>query len=153
MEIPKWMCWGCSSTISKEDFLKVNGQDEVWDGAICGTDMELGSRLIRISSTNRIVSNNLIYELNDIPYKHNIRNDVKFREICNYQGIEGNCWKPTSKQFKEYERWHLHELKQLDDNWNRMVDVPYINIQEEYNLKRLGNIVYTNIGVNNNDSN
>lgn len=144
MKIPKWMCWGCSSTISIEDYLTVNGHDEVWDGSVCGTDMELGERLNRVSKHNRMATNNLVYEINDIPYKYMSRDDVAFRAIINKRDNRANCWKPAPRHRREYEKWHIENIGELDSNWNKFMDVPYIDMEEEYYTKELGEIVWQN---------
>jgi len=140
--IPMSMCWGFSSTISKDEFIELNGQDELWDGAICGTDMELGRRLDVISKYKRVVGKEIIYELDDVPYKSNIRDDVMFRKFCTYKGHKANCWKPDKRTMRLYKRWHEHEKGELDLNWNKMLDVPYIDVKKEYEKKLIGEIIY-----------
>ena len=140
--IPKYMVWGYSSTISRDDFLRVNGQDELYDGAVCGTDMDLGRRIAAISSISRVASKNYIYEVNDIPYKHNIRDDVIMRKIFKVNNIKGNAWKPNQEQMKAYEKWHKENIGELDSNWNKFMDVPFIDLETEYKLKRLGRVIY-----------
>ena len=142
--IPKAMAWGCSSTVSLEDFLKVNGQDELWDGSINGTDMEFGERLARASNIPRVATNNMVYEINDVPYKYMTRIDTTFRTITRYPGIKANCWKPSKVQMKRYARWHIKFHGDLDPNWNRMLDVPYIDMTKEYKSKKLGKVVFDN---------
>jgi hypothetical protein len=140
--ISKWMCWGCSSTISKDDFLKINGQDELWDGSICGTDMEMGMRLSQVSNHNRVATSNLIYEIDDIPYKYMARNDVVFRSMIKNKTIKANSWKPNRRERMAYRRWHKREEGELDENWDKFMEVPYIDLKKEYKLKRLGEVIY-----------
>jgi len=128
------MCWGFSSTISKDDFYAVNGQDEIYDGCICGTDMDLGNRINQISKINRIASRNYVYEINDYPYKYMIRDDVKAREIYGQSPfpkyIKANSWKPSQEQLHRYKQWHESKLGQLDSNWDRFMDVPMLNLKD-----------------------
>ena len=142
--IPKWMSWGFSSTIGIDDFLNCNGQEELFDGAICGTDMELGQKLQMISKYNRKATIYPVYEINDVPYKYQTRDDVKFRQIINRQDYHGNCWKPTQEQMDEYAEWHRKNKGELDENWNKFMDVEYLNMRDEYKLKRLGEVIYSN---------
>jgi len=140
--IAKWMCWGFSSTIGIEDFLEINGQDEAFDGAICGTDMDLGMRLSVISKYERLATDNLVYEVNDVPYKYQTRDDTVFRQIINRTDYRANCWKPTENQIKRYEMWHKKNVGELDPNWNRFLNVTYIDMKSEYKSKKLGEVVY-----------
>lgn len=141
--IPKYMSWGCSSTVSIKDFLEVNGQDEIYDGSISGTDMDLGVRLSRISNHDRLISKNFVYEINDIPYKYMMRDDVMMRRIFGVSHIKGNTWKPLPKDLRRYEEWHKQFIGDLDPNWNKFMDIPQIDMVEEYNLKRLGEVIYS----------
>lgn len=140
--IPKWMCWGCSSTVSTIDYLDVNGHDEIWDGSINGTDMELGARLAKRSGFNRMASKNLVYEINDVPYKYSTRRDVMFREMIGYRGYRANCWKPIQKHMDEYKQWHIDNIGELDKNWDIMLKIPYIDMELEYKNKLLGEVIY-----------
>lgn len=142
VQIPNNMCWGFSSTISRDDFLKVNGHDELWDGAIRGTDMELGARVDKITNNNRYTSNGFVYEIDDIPYKYSTREDQVFRKMIYTKHIVANSWKPSITEFKRYERWHKKNVGDLDENWKTMLDIPYFDLKEEYELKRLGEIIY-----------
>lgn len=142
IRIPNNMCWGFSSTISIKEFLELNGHNEIFDGSICGTDMELGDRLSKITSYNRMTSHNIIYEINDVPYKNMIRDDVTFRSIIGEMPIKANSWKPDEKSMELYKMWHKKNIGELDVNWDKFMDISYIDLKEEYNLKRLGEIVY-----------
>ena len=146
-QIPKWMCWGVSSTISTYEFLELNGHDEVFDGAICGTDMELGMRLQKISKYNRVPSNNIIYEIDDVPYKHSTRDDVMFRQIIGDYGTLANSWKPSEKHIRIYKKWHTKTKGELDKYWDKFLNVPYINIKREKKEKRLGEIIYDSTNI------
>lgn len=143
-EIGKDMCWGFSSTLSRNDFLEVNGQNELFDGSISGTDMELGARIQSISPYNRISSYNLIYEVNDIPYKYMSRNDVVMRSFFKNIPIRANSWKPSKEERDRYKEWHISEYGDIDDNWDSFMNVPYLNMREECELRRLGEVVYEN---------
>ena len=144
------MCWGFSSTLSKNDFLHANGHDEIYDGCVCGTDLELGYRIATFSIYNRVVTDNFIYEINDIPYKFMIRDDTVMRQIFNQTPETGiwhykaNSWKPEPKQIKRYRKWHKRNLGGLDENWNGFMKVPYMDMEEEYKLKQLGEVIYDN---------
>ena len=147
--IPSFACWGYSSTLSIKDFLDVNGHDEIYDGAVCGTDMELGQRLLMKSRRRRLSSKNWMYEL-DETWKgikssiKDVRDDVMLRQLWDVRNIQANSWKPTQKQLDTYQSWHKENMGDLDPNWWRLMDVPFVNIKEEYKLKRLGEIVYDN---------
>jgi hypothetical protein len=140
--IPISMGWGCSSTISIEDFLTLNGQDEVWDGSIDGTDMELGARLQRISNRGRVVTQNLVYELNDIPYKNMIRKDTQFRDIIGDYGTKANSWKPNERDIRSYKRWHQKNRGVPDPNWDQFLNVQFVDMNKEYKEKKLGEVIY-----------
>ena len=140
--IDKQMCWGFSSTVSIDEFLKINGHDELYDGCVCGTDMDLGYRLSMISPYNRVVTENYIYEINDVPYKYMMRDDIMMRQLWRVNNLMGNSWKPSPFQLKKYEIWHKKTQGELDPNWNKFMDVPYIDMKKEYELKRLGEVIY-----------
>ena len=150
-QIPTWMIWGFSSTVSRDEFLAVNGQDELFDGAICGTDMDLGARLMGITKHDRIVSKNYVYEINDVPYKHNIRDDTVLRVITGQSPrpkyFRANTWKPEWVELRRYSRWHKKNIGDLDENWDKLVDIPYINLEEEYEKKELGEVMHDNITI------
>lgn len=145
--LPIGACWGYSSTISTDDFLNINGHDEVFDGSVCGTDMELGNRLAEISTATRLATNNWIYEIDDsagiIP-KSMTRNDMKFREILRNKGYIANSWKPNERERRIYKKWHEKNIGEIDTNWDSFMQIPYINLREEHNLKKLGEVVYDN---------
>jgi len=145
--IPGGACWGYSSTININEFLNINGQNEVFDGSVCGTDMELGNRLVNNSLITRVTTNNWIYEIDDnasiIP-KSMTRDDVKFREILRDKGDIANSWKPNERERRIYMKWHEKNIGKIDVNWDSFMKVPYINLREEYNLKRLGEVIYNN---------
>jgi len=142
--IPNFMCWGYSSTISRKDFLAINGQDELYDGAVCGTDMDLGARLSRVSRHGRVVSDHYIYEINDVRYKNNIRDDVIMRNLFQVNHIKGNSWKPSREQMELYKKWHTENKGKLDPNWNKFMEVPFIDLRKEYEKKSLGKIIWEN---------
>lgn len=146
-------CWGYSSTIPAEHFMAVNGQDEVFDGAVCGTDIDLGMRLLAIDSPERVVGDNVLYELDELPfgdlYEKEVREDNILRDICairrnNEDLLRGNEWKPTKRECKRYEQWHAAHRGQLDKHWDAFMDVPYIDLEKERRLKRLGTVIYEN---------
>lgn len=140
--ISKSMCWGFSSTISRNDFIRINGQNELFDGSISGTDMELGMRLSAISRYPRVTSRNFIYEINDIPYKYMTRDDVMFRTMMMPISIKANCWKPTKEQMVRYRTWHISKYNSIDKNWDKFMDVPFFDMKKECELKRLGKVMY-----------
>ena len=145
-EIPKSMTWGYSSTINIHDFLEVNGQDELWDGSITGTDMELGERISRVSTYRRMRTKQYVYELDDTvgnSIKKSIRDDVIFRNMISIP-TKANSWKPTKEEMDAYEKWHLSKYGSIDSNWKKMLDVPFYDFKEEYKLKRLGRVIYEN---------
>lgn len=144
VEIGRNMCWGFSSTVSAHDFLLVNGQDELYDGSICGTDMDLGDRLTQVSNTPRFTTMNYVYELNDVNYKYMMRDDVAMRQLWHVRHVQGNTWKPDERQMRTYARWHKKNVGELDPNWNKFLTVPELDLKEEYRLKRLGEVVWTN---------
>jgi hypothetical protein len=41
-----------------------------------------------------------------------------------------------------YRRWHKREEGELDENWDKFMEVPYIDLKKEYKLKRLGEVIY-----------
>jgi len=141
-EIPSWMMWGFSSTMSIDDFLEVNGQDEIYDGSISGTDIEIAMRIAKINKQRRLATQNFVYEINDVPYKYMARDDVAMRRLWQVNNLTANDWKPTEKQMKLYERWHKKKLGELDEYWNQFMNVPYLDMKKEYKDKKLGKIVY-----------
>lgn len=150
VKIGRNMCWGFSSTISTEDFLAINGQDEIYDGCVCGTDVDLGNRLMTVSNMSRLTTKNYIYEIDDVPYKYMMRDDMVMRQFFNQTPETGlwhyraNTWKPEPKQLKLYKRWHERNVGILDENWNKFMKVPFIDMLEEHKLKRLGEVIYEN---------
>ena len=142
------MAWGMSSTVSRDEFIEINGQDEIYDGAICGTDMDMATRLIQISKHKRVVSKNYVYEINDIPYKYNIRDDTILRAFTGQSPkpryIVANSYKPEYIELRRYERWHKKNIGELNPNWDAFMNVEPIDLEKENKLRRLGEIVYEN---------
>lgn len=130
-EIPMYMFWTCSASVSAEELLEINGYDELYDGSLTGIDMEAGARLDKISKYKRVASDNYLYEINDPTPKYQTRDDVMMRKIWRINYIKANSWKPTPIQVKRYKRWHESEKCEMDPNWNKFMDVPL------YNLKRI----------------
>jgi len=73
-----------------------------------------------------------------------VRDDVKMRDMWRYTIIKANSWKPTEQQMEQYKEWHIANIGEIDPNWNKFMDVPYIDMKEEYVLKRLGEVIYDN---------
>ena len=125
--------WTCSASVSAKDLLEINGYDEIYDGSLSGIDMDAGDRLAMISNYDRVASDTYLYEINDPTPKNMIRNDVMMRIIFKVNNIQANCWKPTILQMKRYRRWHKHIKGELDINWDKFTDVPFIDIKKERN--------------------
>jgi len=57
------------------------------------------------------------------------------RTICcqspNPVHIRANTWKPDNRQLRRYEAYHRTKFGELDVNWNRLMDVPLIDLNEE----------------------
>jgi hypothetical protein len=152
-EIPMNMFWTCGATVSRDDMFKINGYDEVWDGSLCGLDMDAGDRLAMVSNYKRVASKNYIYEINDFAKKTQIRDDVIFRQVCkqsypNVTNIIANSWKPNKNQSNRYKYWHEKNNGLLDINWDKYHEVPFFNLREEYAFKRLGEVIYHAEGDN-----
>jgi len=130
-EIPMYMFWTCSASVSAQELLEINGYDELYDGSLTGIDMDAGNRLNVISKYKRISSENYLYEIDDPTPKNIIRDDVMMRKLFKVSHIRANSWKPTLPQMNRYRRWHTHTIGHLDKNWDKFMDVPL------YNLKRL----------------
>lgn len=148
-EIPMSMFWTCGATVSRDEILEINGYDEVWDGSLCGIDMDAGNRLSTISKFKRVASDNYIYEINDFAKKTMIRDDVMFREICkqslpNIRYTRANSWKPSKTQSNKYKYWHEKNLGLLDENWDKFYNVPYNNLKELYEQKNMEDVIYFN---------
>jgi hypothetical protein len=146
-EIGMNVFWTCGATVSRDEILQINGYDEVWDGSLAGLDMDAGDRLAMISKYKRVASENYIYEINDFAKKTMIRDDVIFRQVCkqvypNVSNIRANSWKPNKNQSGRYKYWHEKNNGYLDPNWDKFYEVPYYDIREEYNFKRLGEVMY-----------
>ena len=104
--------------------------------------MELGMRLNKISQLKRKASRNFVYEINDVPYKNNIRDDVMMRRLWQVDNITANDWKPNERQLMAYERWHRKNKGDLDENWKAFMQVPCIDMKRAYLDKKEGEIVY-----------
>jgi len=127
--IPMSMFWTCCATVSAEDLYKINGYDEVWDGSLAGIDMDAGNRLEHVSNYSRVASDNYLYEINDPNPKNMVRDDVMFRVLLRDFHIKANSWKPKSVQMRRYKNWHLHNKRELDPNWDKLLDVPLYDIK------------------------
>jgi len=127
--IPMSMFWTCSASVSAEDLLKINGYDELYDGSLTGIDMDAGNRLERVSNYTRVASNNFLYEIDDPTPKNNIRDDVMMRTIWRVNHIRANTWKPNNTQMKRYKRWYTMKVGEIDENWNKFMDVPMYDIK------------------------
>jgi len=149
-DIPMNMFWTCGATVSRDEMFEINGYDEVWDGSLSGLDMDAGDRLAMISKYKRVASDNYIYEVNDFAKKTMIRDDVMFRQMCrqtypNVHHIQANSWKPSKARASKYARWHTERGQELDPNWDSLYKVPYFDLKNEHILKRLGEVVFTNV--------
>jgi hypothetical protein len=144
--IPMAAFWTCSATVSKEEILEINGYDELYDGSLAGIDMDAGNRLARISRYKRVVSRNNIYEVDDPTKKYITREDTIMRQIFNVSHIKGNSWKPDKYMMRRYKLWHEKKFGSIDPNWNRFMEVPFIDMKKEYEAKRLGEVVYEKKG-------
>lgn len=121
--------WTCSASVSAKELLDINGYDELYDGSLAGIDMDAGTRLSNISKYKRVASYNYLYEINDPTDKNMVRDDVMMRQIFRVNHIKANSWKPNKIQVNRYKRWHEHTLGELDDNWNKFMDVPLYNVE------------------------
>jgi hypothetical protein len=142
-EIPVAACWGYFSSISRDEFMKLNGHNELFDGSIAGTDLELGQRLSHISKFKRKVTENRVFEINDIPYKHMTRDDTILRQICQREiKLKANTWKPSMNALRRYKKWHIKNHGSIDENWDKLLESPEFDLKEEYKKKRLGEVLY-----------
>lgn len=127
--------WTYATSVNLEECLQINGFDEVYDGSFGGTDQDLGRRLSKISKYRRKLIGT-IYEFSSAPRgKIKLRNDEMLRTICcqspNPVHIRANTWKPDNRQLRRYEAYHRTKFGELDVNWNRLMDVPLIDLNEE----------------------
>lgn len=127
--IPNNMFWTCSASVSAKELLEINGYDELYDGSLCGLDMDAGDRLSKITKYKRVASEVYLYELADSRIKNNIRDDVMMRKLWNVQHLRANSWKPKPYLIKRYERWHKNKLGELDKNWNKFMNVPLYDLE------------------------
>jgi hypothetical protein len=130
--IPMSMFWTCSASVSAEELLKINGYDEVWDGSLAGIDMDAGVRLSYTSRFKRVASENYLYEIDDPTPKNMVRDDVMFRKLIREIHVKANSWKPTKSQMNRYKNWHKHNIGELDQNWDKFIDVPTYDLERKF---------------------
>jgi hypothetical protein len=134
--IPNSATWTYGMSVSMKECLKINGFDEIYDGSFGGTDADFGRRLSQVSRYKRKVGPT-IYEFThytEQKKRKKIRDDEKLRSICGQSPIPhfliANSWKPKQEQITEYEVWHKANIGELDKNWNKFMEVPFINLSE-----------------------
>lgn len=132
-EIHKSCTWTYCCSVSKEDCLRINGFDEIYDGNFGGTDQDFGRRLNEVSSYRRKLVGT-IYEFSHTSTRQKIRDDEVFRKVIGQspipKHIKANLWKPTRNQLKRYEYWHNKHYN--NKIWNKCMDVPLYNLKDGY---------------------
>jgi len=134
--------WTYCTSAPLDEVLDINGFDEIYDGSFGGTDQDFGRRLAKVTKYRRKIVG-MIYEFASLPRGSiRIRNDEILREICNQSPnpvhVGANTWKPTKRDLKRYENYHKNTIGELDPNWNKLMDVPLIDLKEE--RKKIGKI-------------
>jgi len=132
--------WGYGFSVSREDVFRLNGFDEIYDGAKGSDDIEFGVRLSRISKRKRVSSSNLLYELytgkntDEFMFSEGIRdNRILLWDwtMKKEDYIVANQTKPDKKFLANYPKryFSLHK-KYPPDGWDRFMDVPTFRLEE-----------------------
>jgi hypothetical protein len=135
--IPIQCTWSYGCSISKDDCLSINGFDEIYDGNFGGTDEDFGLRhALYGTKYDRKLGKETIYEFHHPTsrsyYNSKPKNSDMFRIISKQLpkplNLIANSWKPTKNQVKRYEKWYNSVYGSMDNNWNKFMDIPQINI-------------------------
>lgn len=138
--VPHRFTWGYGFSVSYNDTIYLNGFDEIYDGAKGLDDVEFGVRLERLSKRQRVISDNLLYEIltGESHGETFTENEPRDNRILLWYWtmkkewlIKANKTKPDKEFLDMYpDRYYHLNKKHPPDGWDDFMNVETFDIND-----------------------